>query len=741
MLASLLLATFLPALGCTASADAAAEETRSGAAAGPVEISSFSKATYTALVADGAGALHAVWLDQDPETLRQAIYHRASSDGGRTWGRPSSLSGGQPDGYTGIPSAVADAAGRVYVVWKVVDRGTSMAQEELRSTPAYGTLVYRALENGRWSPVRSIGAERGVVAWFAAADLRGRAHVVWSENPDGGGMMSTTADAGTVRQAQLDGSTPRGGQVINAPSRSGKLGYWTLSGWIGADGVAHWVAVRGSEAERRSVLVHSGDGRERTLPYDAAAAGARTPPQLVLTGDEERVIYYEGGARPRVMDRSLDADRAPVAIATGADAETIQDFQISNVGRQLVATIQATGNDGNRLADVYVATLRNYVWTKPVRITDNANATRQQGVTDTRGRSLGTVQVMSAIHASVVPDRTGALHVLLTNRETSRHVDTRAGGMSGASARSRAWFMTVPGVLGVAAEGGQRPLQPTQREPEPAPVSRRADATVAPRAAAAEQLFARYDVTEDGWLSGTELQACQCRAADSNRDGEVTRAEFVAAVSSGRGNAAPATANSSRTDLTREAERLFKQYDITEGGWLSGTELNACACRGDDANGDGEVTKAEFVAGFVRRGGASPAPARSDRTNPAPAADERREAPRAGGGAGLPTGKYNCYAYGTARPMPWEPGFGGAAEAPRSTTQYIMNLTIEAGGNYQYLNRGRGTYALAPGGMIDWRSGPMAGSGIKAAFSRRSDGRPVIYLSLEGTRAHCVGPQ
>ena len=63
----------------------------------------------------------------------QAVYHRPSSDGGRTWGDPTYLSEGQPDGYTGIPGVVADGAGRVYAVWKVVDRASSMAEQELAS--------------------------------------------------------------------------------------------------------------------------------------------------------------------------------------------------------------------------------------------------------------------------------------------------------------------------------------------------------------------------------------------------------------------------------------------------------------------------------------------------------------------------------------------------------------------------------------------------------------------------------
>lgn len=114
----------------------------------------------------------------------------------------------------------------------------------------------------------------------------------------------------------------------------------------------------------------------------------------------------------------------------------------------------------------------------------------------------------------------------------------------------------------------------------------------------------------------------------------------------------------------------------------------------------------------------------------------------ASAGGGAPPGKYNCYAYGARLPMPWEPGYGDAARAPVSTTKYLMNLTIVDAANYQYLDRGRGTYRLeSKTGMITWLSGPFAGSGIRAAFARRGDARPVIYLDLDGTRAYCIGPQ
>jgi hypothetical protein len=47
-----------------------------------------------------------------------------------------------------------------------------------------------------------------------------------------------------------------------------------------------------------------------------------------------------------------------------------------------------------------------------------------------------------------------------------------------------------------------------------------------PAAVGGHKELARYDVNEDGWLSGSELESCSCAAADRNGDGEVTAAEL-----------------------------------------------------------------------------------------------------------------------------------------------------------------------------------------------------------------------
>jgi hypothetical protein len=78
-------------------------------------------------------------------------------------------------------------------------------------------------------------------------------------------------------------------------------------------------------------------------------------------------------------------------------------------------------------------------------------------------------------------------------------------------------------------------------------------------------------------------------------------------------------------DPASPAARLkvsFRGFDINADGWLSGRELDACACRQRDRNGDGEVTWEEFRQGAqagVGGGQRDGAAARDDDAPGAPA--------------------------------------------------------------------------------------------------------------------------
>jgi Ca2+-binding EF-hand superfamily protein len=130
--------------------------------------------------------------------------------------------------------------------------------------------------------------------------------------------------------------------------------------------------------------------------------------------------------------------------------------------------------------------------------------------------------------------------------------------------------------------------------------------------------FEKLDVNEDGVLSGAELKSVAPRDADG--DGRVTRAEFEERAGGG-----PAPGNGNDAAAAADDERLFARRDITEDGVLSGTEAKGFETL--DADGDREVTKAEFLRGRAAARGATPAPgAGADATGGAAAARIRAEA-------------------------------------------------------------------------------------------------------------------
>lgn len=109
-------------------------------------------------------------------------------------------------------------------------------------------------------------------------------------------------------------------------------------------------------------------------------------------------------------------------------------------------------------------------------------------------------------------------------------------------------------------------------------------------AVADEALFRERDVNEDGWLSGKEIKGYE--AFDADKDGELTKAEFLA----GRAASRP------KPQVTREqhiaaASKRFTELDITEDGLLSGTETTTV--KAYDANRDGRITPAEFTQGYL----------------------------------------------------------------------------------------------------------------------------------------------
>jgi hypothetical protein len=246
--------------------------------------------------------------------------------------------------------------------------------------------------------------------------------------------------------------------------------------------------------------------------------------------------------------------------------------------------------------------------------------------------------------------------------------------------------------------------------------------------------FARFDVTDDGWLSGTELDACACAHYDADGDGEVTAAEFRAGHAPGAGTSPGPPMDQLESGGEGAAYPAGSAVEIEwRGGWYAGRVLQ------DDAPEEGGRRYLVRYDGYSETWDEWVGP---DRLRPAPAADsprptqpepatgpqiEPRTSPSAGSpavGEGPPLGRYVCRQYMT-------------------TMGY---LTLGPGGTYEVGGvTGRYRYDAGTGGL-EWLGGSYAEWGWEGAYERVTrppgDGRPdedVVRLTSEtdGLRINC----
>lgn len=112
------------------------------------------------------------------------------------------------------------------------------------------------------------------------------------------------------------------------------------------------------------------------------------------------------------------------------------------------------------------------------------------------------------------------------------------------------------------------------------------------------------------------------------------------------------TAATARPASPAELEKTFAALDINDDRQLDGIEVKRCGCANADSNGDGEITKAEYLAaGLLGKLGpgvpatASPTPNApvDPPTQPTPPAQPTPPPPAPVAGGGLPPGRYNCF--------------------------------------------------------------------------------------------------
>lgn len=145
----------------------------------------------------------------------------------------------------------------------------------------------------------------------------------------------------------------------------------------------------------------------------------------------------------------------------------------------------------------------------------------------------------------------------------------------------------------------------------------------------------------------------------------------------------PTTARTAAAASPVELEKAFAALDINADNQLDGIEVKNCGCAIADANGDGEITKAEYLAaGLLGKFRPGAIPTSTARTTPTNAQTntptQPTPPPPAPVAGGLPPGSYNCF------------GLVGSMYAARGTLvivdgqRYAHGTDGSGGGNYVF---------------------------------------------------------
>lgn len=437
-----------------------------------VKLTEFDRAGYCDLAVAGDGAIHAVFTDSPDRFKPKYAYHRVSTDGGKTWSVANNLSDDESGEEAGWLRANFDGKGRLYVVWKYVEKDVSL---DGPGGYAKGRLVYRVFEGGNWSKRITLGDDGvPVFSWFASVAPDGRLHIVWSQTTkDTPPSYRLSWDyANLVRQAVLDGTgvqqmkdilvpkpllTEDGIKTLRAAgkpvdydeTRPKKMGLMNMRGYVSGEGVARFIAEHpglpldqfGSTAGRQIVLWNGGELTAlHTYPKAETILTFDNPPALLLDASGKTHILRspEKSEKPVVRDYLLEGK------ALGEFTNVIQPrngpgmlanwqaHQLTN-GR-LALTAALSEKDGAQPDDLelYISYLDGSgKWAEPVRVTNNSSSQSAFNKETVGGNAIGAVTSHKPRFAAVALDKAGKPCLLMVNSEDTLLGVTSTGVTAG----------------------------------------------------------------------------------------------------------------------------------------------------------------------------------------------------------------------------------------------------------------------------------------------------------------------
>lgn len=405
------------------------------------------------------GTIHVVFNEMHGPPYQSAVYHRSSTDGGRTWSEAKNLSEDQVDLHVGRCLIVADRANRIYVIWR-----TGLGRNfQAPTDPASGghcNLVHRVLQAGKWSrilPIHPPGSTEdqndGSLDFYAGLDPAGRVQVVWNTTPNkwhdelvdirqgtgkvyrfqfngvGNGLVfQSTLDGATATPPRESMLTPVTGSKANVDNRPSCDGLSTLNGHFDATGNPVFVARVTSTVKEelrnkyRYQLFEGGKpGVFVDLP-DLSFHRWRDIPTLLVdaSGRRHLIALYPAGERPSVRDYVLGSDDEPVIIRkTAGPKATLDGMQAyQGPGGRMAVVMQMNDSGESGEGDNFVSiSTGGGQWSPPVNVTNNAGRRRWSSNNFSAVQNVATSTTCYAGPAAAAFDAQGHLLLLMVNNE------------------------------------------------------------------------------------------------------------------------------------------------------------------------------------------------------------------------------------------------------------------------------------------------------------------------------------
>ncbi len=156
-----------------------------------VKLSQFEKAGYCDLLIAKDGTYHTVFLEKPDFGKPVFVYYSTSSNKGKSWSAPVTISNDGTGNGSAIPRLIQDGSGTIYAIWKRYGSSDKsqypIAETTLEGTGGYnvGTLFYAVLNGSAFGkPIMLASKELMQVSWFPTLDNVGKVHVVWSQVSD-----------------------------------------------------------------------------------------------------------------------------------------------------------------------------------------------------------------------------------------------------------------------------------------------------------------------------------------------------------------------------------------------------------------------------------------------------------------------------------------------------------------------------------------------------------------------------